>query len=291
MVPDGKLSPCPRCGTPSQDFLQLDAGMRLALQSSGNNIGAEIVCHKCYEELSRSVSKGVQLRAEQKAREQNRVMLWKSRVNLIKQARQLMEQKAFSEAAVAYEKYLRVLEIVYDLKSGELKPEVFNNSSRSKEVTVIASVYWDLMRIYDTSTRYGDRMDKAAKKLAIFLPYSTAYADIIKKAEAFQRMAKNPNIVKNFLKAGRKGRARCFIATAAFENPYSPEVQALRIFRDQVLKQSPWGRRFVLFYYRFSPPLAEWLDRHSWAKKPVRGVLRVFAERLGKMGLKRPVSS
>ena len=47
-------------------------------------------------------------------------------------------KRRISEAAVQYEKYLRVLEVVYNLKKGELSPAVFNNSSRSKELTVIA---------------------------------------------------------------------------------------------------------------------------------------------------------
>src|SRR5690606_19768165 len=104
--------------------------------------------------LGKNVSKGVKLLAEKKARQQNKVMLWKNRVNLVKQARQLMEAKAFSDAAVAYEKYFRVIEMVYDLKPGELHPKVFNSSIRSKELTLITSILWDLLRIYDTSPRY-----------------------------------------------------------------------------------------------------------------------------------------
>lgn len=127
--------------------------MRLALSadSKGEQI-PEAACPSCYEELTRRVSKGVKLRMEAQAREQNRAVLWKSRVGLVKQARQLMHQKAYSEAAVSYEKYLRIVEIVFHKKMGELSPDVFNNSKRSKEVTVITSVYWDLLKLRHEST-------------------------------------------------------------------------------------------------------------------------------------------
>lgn len=282
---------CPRCGNPAQDFLNLDAGIRLALQTAGETVNVPSVCHACYEELSRKVSKGVRLRAEQKAKEQNRMLLWKNRVNLIKQARALMEQKAYSEAAVSYEKYLRVLEMVYELKPGQLTPDVFSKSSRSKELTVVTSVYWDLFRIYDTSPRYGDRMAKAGKKLALFLPHSNIYPDVIKKAEAFARTAKNTAAVKELLKATRKARVRCFIATSAFGSPLAPEVLVLRDFRDQVLKRTFWGRRFVFLYYRLSPGVARFLDAHPRWRKPVRQMLRLFAQHLGHFNLKTETSS
>ncbi len=144
------------------------------------------------------------------------MMMWKNRVHLIKNARNLMTQKAYSEAAVQYEKYLRVLEVVHGKKKGELAPSIFNNSTRSKELTVVASVYWDLMRIYDTSPRYGDRMASSARKCAEFLPFSTIYPDIVKKAEQFSRSAKNPAVMRQFLKMVKSRRGPCFIADAAF---------------------------------------------------------------------------
>ena len=83
--------------------------------------------------------------AREKAKEQKKLMLWKSRVNLIKKARQSMQEKAFSDAAVAYEKYIKVLEVVFDCKQGELTPEQFKDSARTQELTIVASVYWDLL--------------------------------------------------------------------------------------------------------------------------------------------------
>lgn len=250
--------------------------MRLALQTAGiDETLPPQVCGKCYEELSRQVSFGTKLRVERQVATQNRINLWKNRVKLLRQARQFMAQKMFSDAAVAYEKYLRILEMVNDVEKGKLAPEHFNNSARSKELTVLTTVYWDLFRIYDTSTKYGDRMEKSGQKLAEFLRFSTAYQDIVRKAEAFQKTAKNPEIVKNFLKQVRANRPFCFIATEAFQSGYDPHVLYLRRFRDDKLKKTAWGRSFIYHYYRHSPAVSRWIGANPFWRRPTRLLLRL----------------
>jgi hypothetical protein len=212
-------------------------------------------------------------------------MMWKNRVNLIKQARTHMQNKSYSQAAVSYEKYLRLIEVVYNLERGGLEPKVFSNSNRSKEMTVIATVYWDLLRIYDTNPGYGDRMRASASKLAQFLPFSPLYPDVVKKAQQFQRSAKNPHIVREFLKLCRSSKGPCFIATAVYaDEPWAWELWVLRQFRDDFLKQFAVGRRLIMIYYRLSPPLARRLEnspiRHTI--KPILSALAFFLRFLRK---------
>ena len=267
---------CPLCGNMSEQFYRVDTALKVALKSTGQGDALPAkVCPSCYQGLTSNVSQGVKLRMEQEAREKNKVKMWKSRVNLVKQGRTLMGQKSYSEAAVIYEKYLRVLEIVYNLERGQLSPKIFNNSQRSKEMTVIASVYWDLVRIYDTSPAYGDRMAKSAAKLSEFLPFTSIYPMVIKKAEAFSRGARNPNVIRQFLKTTRTTRGPCFLATAVFQNePYALELSVLRQFRDQVLRPSPWGRQMIWFYYKLSPPVARLLMDRPVLKQILRPLFK-----------------
>jgi hypothetical protein len=275
--------PCPRCGSLSDTFVDIEPGMKVALASGGQNNIPDKVCPSCFDSLTSSVSQGLKLRMEREVREKNKMMMWKNRVHLIKNARALMAQKAYAEAAVQYEKYLRVLEVVYSLKKGELSPSVFNNSSRSKELTVVASVYWDLLRIYDTNARYGDRMRAASQKLSQFLPFSPIYPDIIKKAEQFSRSCKNAQIMRAFLKTTKSRRGPCFIAGAAFaDDPYAVELDILRRFRDRRLRPHRWGRRLIYAYYSCSPPLARWLRRRPWAAVLTRRALMKVAVLLKK---------
>jgi hypothetical protein len=269
---------CPRCGLQVLDLHQVEAPLLQRLNELQESTPST-VCMSCLSDLRRVASSGAGgvLLAQEKAREQHRLQLWKSRVSLVKNGRSLMAKKMYSESAVAYEKYLKILEIVFGVQKGQnLTPEHFKESARTEELSVVTSVYWDLMRIYDTSGRYGERQAIAARQLALFARFTPIFPDIVKKAEAFAKQAKNPGAFKSFLKSASDERPRCFIATSAFESPISPEVLQLRFFRDSYLKKRPWGRRFVARYYICSPHIARFLDKNTYLKAPVRAGLRLL---------------
>ena len=62
----------------------------------------------------------------------------------------------------------------------------------------------------------------------------------------------------------------CFIATAAYGTPMAEEIQILRDFRDEYLLSNPVGQAFVYFYYKSSPPIAEFINDHRILKLVVR---------------------
>lgn len=268
-----ELVTCPHCQNQVSNLRPLGEGLIRKLAEEGQMGLPSQVCDPCYQGLAGSVAQGAVLLAEHKAKEQRKLMMWKSRVSLIKKARSLMREKAYADSAIAYEKYLKVLETVYDVKSNELTPEHLKNTARTQELTVVASVYWDLLRIYDTSEKYATRMDIAAKKLAEFLPLTPLYPDIVKKAESFQKNAKRAHVVKNFLKNVSEKKGRCFIATSAFDTPYAPEVLTLQQWRDLELNHYIFGPTFIRFYYQISPYIASWLDRHPSYKPLFRKTL------------------
>lgn len=274
---DSGIITCPYCGDTVPNLRTIESGMKLRLQEHASiNPAPDQVCEGCFKMMAKMVSKGAALRAEAQAKENNRLMLWKNRVTLIKQAKQYVSQKNFADAAVSYEKYLKVLEIVYDQKPGGLKPELFKND-RGQEMTVITSVYWDLMRVYDSNPRYAERQMKAAEKLAEFARFTPIFPQIMRKSESQTRLAKNPDAFKKFIKLSNSKRPRCFIATSAFEYR-SPEVEALCRFRDERLRTSRAGRQAVRAYYRLSPSIASWLDRHPSLKPATRAALSAIAK-------------
>ena len=65
----------------------------------------------------------------------------------------------------------------------------------------------------------------------------------------------------------------CFIATAAYGDPSHPHVRILREFRDRYLMRSPLGRSLVDLYYRYSPPVARFVEKHPALKAVSRAAL------------------
>jgi len=66
---------------------------------------------------------------------------------------------------------------------------------------------------------------------------------------------------------------QCFIATAAYGTPMAEEIGILRKFRDEYLLTNPVGTTLVEFYYRVSPPIAQFITEHPSLKPIVRASL------------------
>jgi len=65
----------------------------------------------------------------------------------------------------------------------------------------------------------------------------------------------------------------CFIATATYDTPMAEEIQVLREFRDEYLLTNTVGCILVGLYYKFSPPIAEFITKYPILKPMVRAGL------------------
>ena len=68
------------------------------------------------------------------------------------------------------------------------------------------------------------------------------------------------------------GGGGCFIATAAYGSLLEPQVVLLQQFRDNFLLTNRPGTFFVTQYYRYSPPIADFIAEHSI----LRAITRFF---------------
>jgi LmbE family N-acetylglucosaminyl deacetylase len=72
------------------------------------------------------------------------------------------------------------------------------------------------------------------------------------------------------LTADSGGGGGCFIATAAYGSLVEPHVKILGDFRDRFLMTNILGKSFVNFYYKYSPPAADFIVRHHSLRAVVR---------------------
>ncbi|MFQ5749984.1 MAG: CFI-box-CTERM domain-containing protein [Planctomycetota bacterium] len=70
-----------------------------------------------------------------------------------------------------------------------------------------------------------------------------------------------------------QGGGFCFLATAAYDDPGSPELKVLRRWRDEHLAKTRLGRLMIRTYYELSPPLADAIAGHAWARSLTRALL------------------
>jgi len=65
----------------------------------------------------------------------------------------------------------------------------------------------------------------------------------------------------------------CFIATAVYGSPMETHVKTLRDFRNRFLATNNPGRFFLRLYYKYSPPLAHYIEYHKTARFIIRWAL------------------
>jgi hypothetical protein len=77
------------------------------------------------------------------------------------------------------------------------------------------------------------------------------------------------------------GGGGCFIATVAYGSYLDPHVQALRKFRDTYLLTNRLGRLMVSYYYKYSPPMADYIRQQETLRTLTRWALTPIAYIVG----------
>jgi len=194
--------------------------------------------------------------------QKRRVELQRRRIEIAQKGVKHFNENHLVEAVGAFRTYLSIVEDIKNVPKGGLSPAHFDQKKDMAEMVLITGVYWDLIKLYDRTTsreahiefqNYLGRYVAFAKGM----PYQTMCA------ESLRKHMRSGAIHKTEFKDAYKqlGRGACFIATELEDVTALETLPRLRRFRDTVLRTRPAGRRFVAWYYRNGPGLAQ-LSNH-----------------------------
>ena len=164
---------------------------------------------------------------------------------------------------------------------------------------------------YGTSKPYTGRFDKPGKSVVYVNPFRTfnyAYLtwtyypeddgcfievtggnearDFVRDLNSFCDLVVDGAMVTDVKYAGAKGKpsGHCYVATCAYGSYDCPEVWTLRRFRDERLSASAPGRLFIRLYYLASPALVRAFGGSEAFRSAVRRPLDRFVARLRREG-------
>lgn len=144
-------------------------------------------------------------------------------------------------------------------------------------------VYWGTSPVTETDYTYNsENIDKSLTSYTVTdLKGGPVYYFAVKvfddqgKGSEYSNEVSTATVQKNisYFYDNANDDTTCFIATAAFGSKLEKHVRILCLFRDRFLLTNHVGAKFVEFYYKHSPPIADSLREHPVARALVRYAL------------------
>jgi len=127
---------------------------------------------------------------------------------------------------------------------------------------------------------YGNRTGNMIQALVVM--------DMIEKMEMEpalrERFDQNKSILyKNVITSTttkRSSSGGCYIATMVYGDYDAPQVRILRLYRDKVMSKTVIGRKFIKYYYKFSPTFIKYFGRFSCVHTVIKAILDRIVRRL-----------
>jgi len=188
--------------------------------------------------------------------------LFDEKIKLVQMGNRAYEDKTIEKAVEAFESYLTVMEEIKNISKGELLPSQFDREKEVSELFVLSGIYWNLAKIYDgfSSIEEQEKFQHYLKKYILFSqekPYQAICAAAVKRwiyhgrpvhCEAFQKAYQ------------RLTDSQCFIVSSLVGFTQFKTLENLSQFKNQVLLNSPFGRKLVQVYYKNGPKWAQWMN-------------------------------
>lgn len=138
--------------------------------------------------------------------------------------------------------------------------ELFQLFVFSCELSPTKENYEKLIKIIDLSFLYSKKHFDYLGKLYDGSEISKIWDNTVRKLKELDPNYSTEDSIP-------KTSSGCFIATATTGDYNHPTVMQLRLFRDNTLESYIWGRSFIQFYYRNSPPIADYISQKKTLKR------------------------
>jgi len=181
--------------------------------------------------------------------------VYRTRLGHLKRAQILVRDDKMAQAVEAYNKYLGILALYFDITEEKLSPHLFDKEKDLTEMLLISHAYWDLAKAFDRSPSMEKESLRCLDqfiKFSIGFKYQHVNAQIVRKFNN-KKQAHNPKAFEAAYHKIQINSKKCYIATEVFGDSH-PKTQILRAFK-QSIAHHYMGLNFIDWYYFISPPL------------------------------------
>lgn len=200
--------------------------------------------------------------------------LYRARLSHLKSAQGLVKAEKFNQAVEEYNKYLGIMLMYFNITEDQFSPKLFDKEKDLTELFLISHAYWDLAKIYDMTQ---NRLNESVRCLVMFVRFSQGFkyqhanAQIVRK-HLLKNKAYNKKAFEETYSKLQVQSKKCYIATLCFGEAH-PKTEELRLFK-QKISNNQKGLDFIDWYYRISPLLVEYLERHAIQKNIFNFIMR-----------------
>ncbi|MDD0854764.1 hypothetical protein HBN50_16765 [Halobacteriovorax sp. GB3] len=212
--------------------------------------------------MTKGKGKGQEEEQEEEKKPQAIVQAYRERLTLLKRAQEFSQRGDIPKAVDKYMGYLNALAAYHGTKEDKLTPKLFDVEKDIAELLLVSHAYWDLAKAYDRSPRLRH---ESVRCLEQFIKFSTGFkfqhvnAQMVKKFVK-RRKAYNLAVFQEAYNRIQINSKACYVATHCY--PHDEDLlENLRGFKRELMK-SRIGFYGVEQYYRFSPNLVVFLEKH-----------------------------
>ena len=160
--------------------------------------------------------------------------------------------------------------------SRQIAEAVFSNQDqlvqlkRSNPIYFIRDSHWEYSRQNYLSTYRYEKEQEKQRKIREEEERRRKENERKNQPQSQNSSSSTSSSIQNSSKGG------CYIATLVYGDYDHPKVKVLRHFRDNVLLKNNFGKKFVKFYYKYSPGWVQHLKSKKHINRCIRSILNCF---------------